>query len=99
MGPLRVPCWLLQLSWAGLHGLVIGLDFQMQSQRHVWPHLVAWGVEEGDLPRLAKVVDVAGVGADGLRDAARLARRHLGLPDEVQQRGLQSRVPMLNVEC
>ena len=45
---------------------------------------VAGGVEEGD--RLFVVVDL--VGADVLGDAAGLARRHLGLADRVQQRGL-----------
>jgi hypothetical protein len=30
-----------------------------------------------------------GVGADGLRDATRLARSNLGFPDEVQQRRLR----------
>ena len=113
-------------------------------------HLVAGGVQEGDLARLPSVVDVAGVGANGLRwvgwswggcgatvgraahgswarpagalgppqrrpaargppasphgsgrrtpirriphlrDAASLPRRHLGLADEVQQRGLRA---------
>ena len=52
-------------------------------------HLMAGRVQEGDLPRLSHVVDVAGIGADGLRDAARLARRHLGLADEVEQGGLR----------
>jgi hypothetical protein len=45
---------------------------------------VARRVQEGDL--LVAVVDL--VGADVLGDAARLARRHLRLPDGVQQRGL-----------
>ena len=52
-------------------------------------HLVARGVQKGDLALLPHIVDIAGVGADGLSDAARLPRRHLGLADEVQQGGLQ----------
>ena len=52
---------------------------------HGGERLVARGVEEGD-DLVVAVVDL--VGADVLGDAARLAGRHLGLADGVQQRGL-----------
>ena len=51
---------------------------------HEGEGLVAGGVEEDDLPR----ADVDVVGADVLGDAAGLARRHLGLADRVEERGL-----------
>ena len=50
---------------------------------------MAGRIQECDLAGLPLVLHLHGVGADGLRDAARLAARHLRLPDEVQQRSLQ----------
>ena len=51
---------------------------------HRGERLVTRGVEEGDV----SAVQVDAVCADGLRDAARLAARHIGVPDGVEQRGL-----------
>ena len=46
-------------------------------------------VQEGDVLGAALGWDIHSVGADGLRDAARLPERHLGLAHIVQQRRLR----------
>jgi hypothetical protein len=73
------------------HDAVVGSDHDHRdvgdlraAGAHGREGLVAGRVEEGD--RVAVVVDL--VGADVLRDAARLARRDLCLPNGIQQRGL-----------
>src|SRR5919204_324971 len=73
------------------HHAVIGGDHDHRqvgdlraARAHRRERLVAGRVDEGH--GLAVVVDL--VGADVLRDPARLPGHHLGLPDRVQQRGL-----------
>ena len=73
------------------HHAVIGGNHQhgdvgrhRAAQAHGSEGLVAGGVQEGDLP----AVEVDGVRADVLGDAACLARSHAGLADVVQQTGL-----------
>ena len=73
------------------HDSVVGRDHEdddvgclSPTRAHGGERLVARRVEEGDLP----VGGIDLVGAYVLRDASRLALRHLGGPDGIQQRGL-----------
>lgn len=52
--------------------------------------LMAWGVNEGNSLVVFARLNLAGVGSNGLGDAASLSCCNLGLPNEVQQRGLQN---------
>ena len=74
------------------HHLVVGRDDEHDdvgdlraARAHGRERLVARRVEERDVP-VARQRDV--IGADVLRDAARLARDDVGLPDVVEQRRL-----------
>ncbi len=79
-----------RLLGLGLHAIIGGDDdyrhvgHARAAGSHRGERLVAGRVQEGD--HLLAVVHL--VGADVLGDAAGLARRHLGLADGVQQRGL-----------
>ena len=73
------------------HHAVVGGDHQNRDVRglraahaHGREGLVAGGIQEGDLLAL----EIDGVRADMLGDAARFARGHASLADVVQQRGL-----------
>ena len=77
------------------HDAVVGRDHEHSDIGGLGPpgahggeRLVTWGVDEGDLAFL--VVDLGRdlVRADGLGDAARFARDHVGVTDGVQQLGL-----------
>ena len=77
------------------HDAVVGRDHQDHdvgglgtTGTHGGERLVTRGVDEGDRPVLALVLDVHLVGADVLGDAAGLALDHVGLADRVEQLGL-----------
>ena len=67
-------------------------DHQVGGLGAAGPHcgegLVTRGVDEGDLALLAIHDGVDLVGADVLGNAARFVRRHVGVPDRVEQLGL-----------
>ena len=77
------------------HDAVVGRDDQDHdvgglgtTGTHGGERLVTRGVDEGDRPVVALVLDVHLVRADVLGDAAGLALGHLGLADRVEQLGL-----------
>ena len=77
------------------HDAVVGRDHQHHdvgglgtAGTHGGERLVTRGVDEGDRPVLALVLDVHLVGADVLGDAAGLTLGHLRLADRVEQLGL-----------
>ena len=80
-----------RLDRLGHHGVVRGHDqhHQVRDLGSPRPHrrerLVSGGVQEADCPA---VVEDDVIRTDVLRDAAGLARDHVGPPDEVQERGL-----------